>query len=85
MHIRPATVADIAFLMSLERQSATAGHWSEQQYREAFRTEGVGRLVLVADDSPAMASESSPRTSAHILGFLVAHHLARNGSWKTSS
>ncbi|MGC1449700.1 MAG: ribosomal protein S18-alanine N-acetyltransferase [Candidatus Sulfotelmatobacter sp.] len=76
MHIRPATVADIAFLMSLERQSATAGHWSEQQYREAFRTEGVGRLVLVADDSPAMASESSPRTSAHILGFLVAHHLA---------
>ena len=76
MHIRPATVADIPFIMSLERQSATASHWSEQQYREAFRTEGVGRLVLVAEDSSAIASQSRLRTSSHILGFLVAQHLA---------
>jgi ribosomal-protein-alanine N-acetyltransferase len=63
--------------MNLERQSATAGHWTERQYRQAFQTEGPASLLLVA------AEASSPRASglisvkgSGILGFLVANHLA---------
>ena len=37
MQIRPATFADIPSIMQLERQSATAGHWTEEQYRQAIR------------------------------------------------
>ena len=77
LHIRPGTVADIPHILTLERQSATAGHWTEQQYRQAFQPEGPARLLLVA------AGASSPRASglssvkgSGILGFLVAHHLA---------
>lgn len=80
LHIRPGTVADIPHILGLERQSATAGHWTEQQYRQAFQTEG--RLVLVAAEASA-AGASSPLASglisvkgSGILGFLVAHHLA---------
>ena len=65
MQIRPATIADIPSIMRLEQQSATAGHWTEHQYRQAVQNEGVTRLVLVAEDSEAM-----PRA------FLVAQHLA---------
>ena len=36
--------------MKLEQQSATAGHWNEQQYRQAFQTGGATRLVLAAED-----------------------------------
>jgi [ribosomal protein S18]-alanine N-acetyltransferase len=73
VHIRLATVADIPSMMSLERQSATAGHWTEQQYRAAFSPVGAGRLVLVVEDSLA----SDPKTcSDRVLGFLVARHIA---------
>jgi len=76
--IRPATVADIAGIMSLERQSATAGHWTEEQYHHAFHREAVRRFVLVAEDSPSVVSGvgTSPAAGSHILGFLVARHLA---------
>ena len=78
MYIRPAIVADIAGIISLERQSATAGHWTEEQYHQAFQREAVGRLVLVADDSPPMVSgiRTGPAAGSQILGFLVAQHLA---------
>jgi [ribosomal protein S18]-alanine N-acetyltransferase len=66
VQIRPATVADIPFIINLERRSPTAGHWTEQQYRQAFQPDGATRLVLIAQDN----SETSP------LGFLVARHLA---------
>ena len=81
LHIRPGTVADIPHILSVERQSATASHWTEQQYRQAFQTEGPARLLLVAEASAVEAS--SPRAfglisveGSGILGFLVAHHLA---------
>lgn len=82
VQIRPGTVADIPHILDLERQSATAGHWTERQYRQAFQTEGPARLLLVAAEASA-AEASSPRASglisaegSRILGFLVAHHLA---------
>ena len=65
MQIRPATAADIPSIMQLERQSATAGHWTEEQYRHAFRRDAPTRLVLIAEDE-----ETPPG------GFLVARHLA---------
>lgn len=77
MHIRRATVADIPSIMDLERQSATAGHWTEEQYSLAFR-EGLGRVVLVAEGFPTATSpqETRNRTDPSMLGFLVAQHLA---------
>ncbi len=65
--VRPATLADLAAMLELERQSPMAAHWTEQQYHEAlkFAVAGSRRLVLVA--------ESEPR--AAIAGFLVAQHI----------
>ncbi len=65
MLIRPATAADIPSIMILERQSPSAGHWTEDQYQRAFQRDGATRLVLIAEDE-----EPSPA------GFLVAQHLA---------
>src|ERR1700687_1300596 len=61
--------------MSLERQSATAGHWTEQQYHQTFASAGPPRLLLVVEAS----SSPGPKSGAEgpsILGFLIAHHLA---------
>jgi [ribosomal protein S18]-alanine N-acetyltransferase len=60
--------------MSLERQCATAAHWTEPQYHEAFQRERMERLVLVADASEPVASD--PGAGGGVLGFLVARHLA---------
>src|SRR5438876_9210772 len=38
LRIRPATPADIAAMMALEKLSATAAHWSIAQYKELFET-----------------------------------------------
>ena len=77
LQIRPGTVADIPHILEVERQSATAGHWTEQQYRQAFQPENQARLVLVAAEAsaPRAAGQSSVKGSG-ILGFLVAHHLS---------
>jgi ribosomal-protein-alanine N-acetyltransferase len=63
--------------MTLERRSATAGHWTEEQYRQAFPSEAVRRLVLVAEDSPTIAPgrEINSAAGTRPLGFLVALHL----------
>jgi ribosomal-protein-alanine acetyltransferase len=59
-------------MMSLARQSPTAGHWTEELYRQAFRPECAARLLLVADASDLKSGTEAPS----ILGFLIAHHLA---------
>jgi ribosomal-protein-alanine N-acetyltransferase len=71
--IRLATIADIPGIMSLERQSATAGHWTEEQYRLAFQTENPRLLLVVEASLPGL----KPGTvGPSLLGFLIAHHLA---------
>lgn len=77
MLIRPASVADIPSILKLERESATAGHWTEGQYRQALQSEGPTRLVLVAEDSQPGAASSgfAPTAAPAPLGFLVALHL----------
>ena len=51
-------------MLQLDRQSPTAAHWTDEQYRQAFQGEGPDRLLLVAE------------SSLDILGFLVARHVA---------
>jgi [ribosomal protein S18]-alanine N-acetyltransferase len=81
LHIRPGTVTDIPQILSLEQQSPTAGHWTEQQYRQVFQPEGPPRLMLVAAEASAeealvrRASSLSSVKGSRIQGFLVAHHL----------
>jgi ribosomal-protein-alanine acetyltransferase len=74
MLIRAATPADIPAIIRLGQQSATAAHWTVELYRQAFQSEGVGRLVLVADSSAPLASR--PDLVGEVVGFLVARHLA---------
>jgi ribosomal-protein-alanine N-acetyltransferase len=76
VNIRPATVADIPALIDLERQCATAAHWTERQYRRLFQTDE--RLLLVAETLVPIASgpEPSPDSTRGTLGFLIARHLA---------
>lgn len=77
--IRPATVADIPALISLERACPTAAHWTEARYRQAVQP-GSGdseRLVLVAGASqPTAKAEEGRHSGFGTLGFLVARHLA---------
>lgn len=69
--IRPAAEADIPCILALERQSATAGHWSEAQYRQLLGDhDNHPGLVLVAERSGVESSQTQS-----ILGFLVAQHL----------
>jgi len=73
-------------MLDLERSSATAARWTEQQYRQAFESTGAERLVLVADTPPHATREvtasdatasaaSASADGASLQGFLVALHL----------
>jgi ribosomal-protein-alanine N-acetyltransferase len=75
VNIRPATVADIPSIMKLERLSATAGHWNEEQYRQVFQCEAATRLVIVVEDAPLAPDQNRTHTETTLLGFLVALHI----------
>jgi len=77
LSIRPATSADLASLLNLERQCPTAAHWSEQQYKEIFRINesGPGRLVLVVDESAEEAAVEGGRASSRLPAFLIANQI----------
>jgi ribosomal-protein-alanine N-acetyltransferase len=74
VNIRPATLDDIPSLMSRDRESATAAHGTESQYRQAFQIDGPERLLLVAEELSSI--QSGPAADSGMLGFLVARHLA---------
>ena len=63
MRIRRAIPMDIPALLALEKQAATAAHWSQEQYEAAFSSEGPARVVLVIEDS-------GPE-DARVQGFIV--------------
>jgi [ribosomal protein S18]-alanine N-acetyltransferase len=67
LKIRAATAVDIPAMVALERQAATAAHWSLQQYEDAFST-SPRRSILAIENS------------ATIQGFLVARATA--GEWE---
>jgi ribosomal-protein-alanine N-acetyltransferase len=75
--IRPATIADLTALLDLERQSPSAAHWSEQQYKDLFQTSeyAPARLVLVVDEIAGGRQPRSDSASSRALGFLIANHI----------
>jgi [ribosomal protein S18]-alanine N-acetyltransferase len=50
MRIRPAISADIPSMMAIERQAATAAHWSTEQYEAAFSGQEPSRVVLIIEE-----------------------------------
>lgn len=59
--IRSATAADIAAMIALEREAASAAHWSQERYEAIFAGPGATRLGLILEQASALQ------------GFLVAH------------
>jgi tRNA threonylcarbamoyladenosine biosynthesis protein TsaB len=81
--IRPATIADVAAIMELERQATTAAHWSEEQYMgllapgsdaSSQRYALVGLAIEATGDSPQVGGTRGVEKSA-ILGFVVVRGL----------
>ncbi len=71
MKIRKATADDIPSMMTLALASATAAHWTEQQYRDLLSpAQNVHRLAIVAE---AVSNPSAPDKG--LLGFLIARFL----------
>jgi [ribosomal protein S18]-alanine N-acetyltransferase len=71
MNIRIATAADIPDMVKLDRQSATAGQWTETQYQRIFEPgeHSSPRMVLVVEEEQARSAPSP------VLGFVVAHYV----------
>jgi ribosomal-protein-alanine N-acetyltransferase len=53
--LRLATPDDIDAILGLERASATAAHWSREQYEALFHPDSPPRLCLVAESSGLQA------------------------------
>jgi ribosomal protein S18 acetylase RimI-like enzyme len=90
LRIRPATPADIAAMMALEKLSATAAHWSIAQYKEIFETARSIRAPIssvlggrrdacqTASETPALRLALVVEDqSGGIQGFAVARVLGR--------
>jgi ribosomal-protein-alanine N-acetyltransferase len=50
MRIRHATAAEIPDLMAIEKDAATAAHWSIKQYEAAFSGKPPFRMILVIEE-----------------------------------
>ncbi len=61
--VRPATLDDIRVLMAMEKDSPTAAHWQEAQYRAALQPGAVPERVSLVVEEGA------------VLGFIVARAL----------
>jgi ribosomal-protein-alanine N-acetyltransferase len=64
MHIRPATPADVPVMIRLAQHSATAAHWTHEQYDRVFKSETPRRLALVIEEASG------------VQGFLIAKGIA---------
>ncbi len=58
--IRPATSADLPYILATERAAATAAHWLEVDYTKTLTETSPRRILLVAE------------CSQQVQGFLVA-------------
>ncbi len=68
MQTRPATTADVAMVMTLEREAATASHWSAPQYESLFADNVPNRLALLIEENGL------------VQGFLIAREI--NSEWE---
>jgi ribosomal-protein-alanine acetyltransferase len=64
MNVRPAKPVDIPAMMRLVHHSATAAHWSREQYDQVFGGDPARRVALVIEEAVGMQ------------GFLVARQVA---------
>src|SRR3982074_3810600 len=65
-------------MLELERQSATAAHWTEVQYQHVFQSPESApsqRLALVIDQDHDAPSEPRSTMESTLIAFLVANHL----------
>jgi ribosomal-protein-alanine N-acetyltransferase len=67
--IRRATPADIPQIKALEAQSATAAHWTTEQYDAVFSADPTSRFGFVAE---------SGTDGCEIFGFVIARSLAED-------
>jgi ribosomal-protein-alanine N-acetyltransferase len=71
LRVRRANADDVSQIIELECESATAAHWSRQQYEDMLARSdprSVERVILVAEDETADAE-------SEIFGFLVARRV----------
>jgi len=68
--IRQANIDDIPAIVSLERESPFASHWSEAAYRTAFEPGAPVRVVLVSQDETR--EDQTRGTENPLQGFLLA-------------
>lgn len=64
MNIRTATSEDLFSILALERASATAAHWPDQNYADILSSADSRRIVLVSE------------VEAEIVGFIVVHAIS---------
>jgi [ribosomal protein S18]-alanine N-acetyltransferase len=75
MRTRRAIPTDIPALIALEKQAATAAHWSPEQYEAVFSSEEPARVVLVVEGSSV---EDSPIEDARVQGFIVGRVVSQD-------
>jgi ribosomal-protein-alanine acetyltransferase len=64
--------------MELERQCATAAHWTEEQYERMFQSPESDlsqRLALVIDKDHDVGSKAPSKRDLPLIAFLIANHL----------
>jgi ribosomal-protein-alanine acetyltransferase len=80
MRIRRAIPTDIPALIALEKQAATAAHWSPEQYEAVFSSEGPFRVVLLVEGSSVEDSpiEDARVKDARVQGFIVGRAVSED-------
>jgi ribosomal-protein-alanine N-acetyltransferase len=79
LRIRPATPADIAAMMALEKLSATAAHWSSAQYKEICETSVSIRASVSSSGGRRDACQTAGETPALRLALVVEAHSGVQG------
>jgi len=80
--IRPAIAADVSAMLALEKSSATAAHYSEDQYRKVIQ-QGLKFAAATGPRSTPEAEEGQDRVALvieedrQVKGFLVGRRLGR--------
>ena len=77
MRIRPAIAADILTILALEESSATAAHYSEEQYKQAIwqglKSRAAGRPVCCGEGKNRLALVVEE--DSQVKGFLIGRVL----------
>jgi [ribosomal protein S18]-alanine N-acetyltransferase len=78
VRVRRANATDIPRIMELERKSATAAHWTQEQYAEALARESeeqrAERLAWVAEED-LQAQPQVAKKAPEIVAFLIARRV----------